>query len=93
VTSTTSPAPPDYAPVARSSLGPAVKENGYYVGHNIQRAVDEIAAANGVSNKVTPLVHPHHHSDHAGAAGLFGDRAGRLRDVSRRLGDLSRNVN
>ena len=79
---------PDYAPVPRSALGPALNEQGYYVGrvernlywvtdgtyqsaflttsdgvvlldapptigHNIQRAVDEIAAANGVSNKVT----------------------------------------
>ena len=77
---------PDYAPVPRSALGPAVNEQGYYVGrvernlywvtdgtyqsaflttsdgvvlldapptigNNIQRAVDEIAAANGVRNK------------------------------------------
>ena len=31
------------------------------IGHNIQRAVDEIASANGVSNKVTRLVYSHHH--------------------------------
>jgi hypothetical protein len=31
------------------------------IGHNIQRAVDEIAKANGVSNKVTHLVNSHHH--------------------------------
>ena len=74
---------PDYAPIPRSALGPALNEQGYYVGrvernlywvtdgtyqstsdgvvlldappsigHNIQRAVDEIASANGVSNKV-----------------------------------------
>src|SRR5207244_9428214 len=30
------------------------------IGRNLQRAVDEIAAANGVSNKVTHLVYPHH---------------------------------
>jgi glyoxylase-like metal-dependent hydrolase (beta-lactamase superfamily II) len=119
--STTSQAPPDYAPVPRSSLGPAVNENGYYVGrvernlywitdgdynsaflttrdgvvlfdapptigHNIQRAVDEIAAANGVSNKVTHLVHTHHHSDHAGAAGLFGENIIRIgHEETRRL--------
>jgi len=35
-------------------------------GNNIQRAVDEIAKANGVSNKVTHLVYSHHHADHAG---------------------------
>jgi glyoxylase-like metal-dependent hydrolase (beta-lactamase superfamily II) len=29
--------------------------------------VDEIAAANGVTNRVTHLVYSHHHADHAGA--------------------------
>ena len=80
--SPTSGAPilPDYAPVPRASLGPAVNDQGYYVGrvernlylvtdgdyhsaflttrdgvvlfdappsigHNLQRAVDEVAAA------------------------------------------------
>ncbi len=97
---------PDYAPVPRSALGPALNEQGYYVGrvernlywvtdgtyqsaflttkdgvvlfdapptigNNIQRAVDEIAKANGVSNKVTHLVYSHHHADHAGASSLF----------------------
>src|ERR1700688_4980959 len=96
----------EYAPIPESSLGPAVNEQGYYVGrvernlywvtdgvyqcgflttpdgvilfdapatigHNIQRAIDEIAAANGVSNKVTYLIHSHHHADHAGASSLF----------------------
>ncbi len=41
------------------------------IGHNIQRAVDEIAAAHGVSNKVTHLIYSHHHADHAGASSLF----------------------
>src|SRR3954454_1848967 len=41
------------------------------IGHNLRRAVDEIAAANGVSNTVTHLVYSHHHADHAGAASLF----------------------
>src|ERR1700759_259638 len=98
---------PDYAPIPRAAFGPALNEQGYYVGrvernlywvtdgtyqcaflttpdgvvvldapptigHNIQRAVDEIAAANGVSNKVTFLIYSHHHADHAGAASLFG---------------------
>jgi glyoxylase-like metal-dependent hydrolase (beta-lactamase superfamily II) len=97
---------PDYAPVPRSALGPALNDQGYYVGcvernlywvtdgtyqsaflttpdgvvlldapptigHNLQRAVDEIAAANGVSNKVTYLIYSHHHADHAGASSLF----------------------
>jgi glyoxylase-like metal-dependent hydrolase (beta-lactamase superfamily II) len=47
------------------------------IGHNLQRAVDEIAAANGVSNEVTHLIYSHHHADHAGASSLFG------RDVAR----------
>jgi glyoxylase-like metal-dependent hydrolase (beta-lactamase superfamily II) len=41
------------------------------IGHNIQRAVDEIAAANGVSNRVSYLIYSHHHADHAGASSLF----------------------
>src|ERR1700741_723236 len=42
------------------------------IGHNLQRAIDEIARANGVSNTVKFLVHTHHHADHAGASSLFG---------------------
>jgi glyoxylase-like metal-dependent hydrolase (beta-lactamase superfamily II) len=42
------------------------------IGHNIQRAVDEIAAATGASNTVTHLIYSHHHADHAGASSLFG---------------------
>jgi glyoxylase-like metal-dependent hydrolase (beta-lactamase superfamily II) len=97
---------PEYAPIPRSALGPALNEQGYYVGrvernlfwvtdggynsaflatrdgvvlfdappsigHNLRRAVDEIAAAEGVSNTVTHLVYSHHHADHGGAASLF----------------------
>jgi glyoxylase-like metal-dependent hydrolase (beta-lactamase superfamily II) len=92
--------------VPQSAFGPALNEQGYYVGrvernlywitdgtyqcaflttsdgvvvldapptigNNIQRAVDEIAAANGVSNKVEYLIYSHHHSDHVGAASCF----------------------
>ena len=42
------------------------------IGHNLRRAVDEIAAAEGVTNKVTHLVYSHHHADHVGASSLFG---------------------
>ena len=98
---------PGCARIPRSARGPALNEQGYYVGrvegnlywvtdgtyqsaflttsdgvvlfdappsigHNIQRAVDEIAAANGVSNEVTHLIYSHHHADHAGASSLFG---------------------
>ena len=124
---TTDPTPgpadalPDYAPVPRSSLGPALNEQGYHVGrvernlywvtdgvyqaaflttpdgvvlfdappsigHNLQRAIDEIAQANGVRNKVTHLVHTHHHADHGGASSLFGKDVVRIgHEETRRL--------
>jgi glyoxylase-like metal-dependent hydrolase (beta-lactamase superfamily II) len=104
---------PDYAPVPESALGPALNEQGYYVGrlernlywitdgtyqsaflttsdgvvvldapptigNNIQRAIDEIASANGVSNKVNYLVYSHHHADHVGAASLFDKNVTRI---------------
>jgi glyoxylase-like metal-dependent hydrolase (beta-lactamase superfamily II) len=97
----------DCAPIPGSAFGPALNEQGYYVGrvegslywvtdgtyqcaflttsdgvilfdappsigHNIQRAVDDVARANGVSNEVTHLIYSHHHADHAGASSLFG---------------------
>jgi len=112
---------PDYAPVPRSALGPALNSQGYYVGrvernlywvtdgvyqsaflttrdgvvlldapptigHNLQRAVDEIAAANGVTNKVTHLIYSHHHADHAGASSLFDKSVVRIgHEETRRL--------
>jgi glyoxylase-like metal-dependent hydrolase (beta-lactamase superfamily II) len=104
---------PDCAPIPGSAHGPALNEQGYYVGrvegnlywvtdgtyqsaflttsdgvvlfdappsigHNIQRAVDEIAAAHGVSNEVTHLIYSHHHADHAGASSLFGRNVTRI---------------
>jgi glyoxylase-like metal-dependent hydrolase (beta-lactamase superfamily II) len=104
---------PDYAPIPRTALGPALNEQGYYVdrvernlywvtdgvyqaaflttpdgvvlfdapptiGNNIQRAIDEIAAANGVSNRVAYLIYSHHHSDHVGASSLFDKNATRI---------------
>src|SRR6202008_2989763 len=42
------------------------------------RAVDQIAAENGVSNKVTHLVYSHHHADHAGASSLFNRNVTRI---------------
>ncbi|MBG0850412.1 MBL fold metallo-hydrolase [Streptomyces spinoverrucosus] len=104
---------PDYAPIPQAALGPAVNEQGYYVGrvrknlyyvtdsayqaaflttrdgvvlfdapptigHNLQRAIDQVTAANGVSNKVTHIVHSHHHADHLGASSLFGKDVTRL---------------
>src|SRR6476646_1794715 len=112
---------PDYAPVPRSALGPAVNDQGYYVGrvernlywitdgtyqsaflttsdgvvvldapptigNNIQRAVDEIASENGVSNQVTYLLYSHHHADHVGASSLFDKNATRIgHEETRRL--------
>jgi glyoxylase-like metal-dependent hydrolase (beta-lactamase superfamily II) len=42
------------------------------IGHNLQRAIDQIASAEGVSNTVTHIVYSHHHADHLGASSLFG---------------------
>jgi glyoxylase-like metal-dependent hydrolase (beta-lactamase superfamily II) len=40
--------------------------------------VDEIAAANGVSNRVTHLIYSHHHADHVGASSLFDGTVARI---------------
>jgi glyoxylase-like metal-dependent hydrolase (beta-lactamase superfamily II) len=112
---------PDYAPVPSTSFGPALNDQGYYVGrvernlfwvtdgtyqsaflttdagvvlfdapptigHNLRRAVDEVAAAEGVTDRVTHLVYSHHHADHAGAADLFGEDVVRIgHEETRRL--------
>jgi glyoxylase-like metal-dependent hydrolase (beta-lactamase superfamily II) len=55
------------------------------IGHNLRRAVDEIAAAEGVSNKVTHFVYSHHHDDHGGAAFLFDDAVRIGHEETRRL--------
>jgi glyoxylase-like metal-dependent hydrolase (beta-lactamase superfamily II) len=56
------------------------------IGGNLRRAVDEIAAAEGVSNRVTHLVYSHHHADHASAASLFGGDVVRIgHEETRRL--------
>jgi len=112
---------PDYAPIPRSALGPALNEQGYYVGrvernlyyvtdgvyqsaflttpdgvvlfdappsigHNLRRAVAEVASAEGVTNTVTHLVYSHHHYDHAGASSIFGGDVTRIgHEENRRL--------
>jgi glyoxylase-like metal-dependent hydrolase (beta-lactamase superfamily II) len=55
------------------------------IGGNLQRAVDEVAAAEGVSNTVTHLVYSHHHDDHSGAAFLFGNVVRIGHEETRRL--------
>jgi glyoxylase-like metal-dependent hydrolase (beta-lactamase superfamily II) len=56
------------------------------IGHNIQRAVDEVTAANGLTNRVTHMVYSHHHADHQGAASLFGGNIVRIgHEETRRL--------
>ena len=117
----TTPDLPDYAPIPQSALGPAVNEQGYYVGrvernlywvtdsvyncaflvtrdgvvlfdappsigHNLRRAIDEIASAEGLPNTVTHLVYSHHHEDHTGAASIFGGDVVRIgHEETRRL--------
>jgi glyoxylase-like metal-dependent hydrolase (beta-lactamase superfamily II) len=65
------------------------------IGHNLQRAVNEIAEVNGVSNKVTHIVYSHHHADHVGASSLFGNNVVRIgheetRTLLRRDNDAAR---
>ena len=55
------------------------------IGHNLQRAIDEIATAEGVSNTVTHLVYSHHHADHASAASLFDNVVRVGHEETRRL--------
>jgi glyoxylase-like metal-dependent hydrolase (beta-lactamase superfamily II) len=54
------------------------------IGQNLQRAIDEIASANGVSNKVTHIVYSHHHADHLGASSLFGREVVRVGHIETR---------
>jgi glyoxylase-like metal-dependent hydrolase (beta-lactamase superfamily II) len=51
------------------------------IGHNLQRAIDQIASANGVSSKVTHIVYSHHHADHLGGSSLFGRDVVRIGQV------------
>ena len=56
------------------------------IGGNLRRAVDEIAAANGVTNTVTHLVYSHHHADHGAASSLFDGDVVRIgHEETRRL--------
>jgi len=48
------------------------------LGHNLQRAVDQVAAAEGVSGAVTHIVYTHHHSGHAGGSSIFGSDVVRI---------------
>ncbi|WP_236654285.1 MBL fold metallo-hydrolase [Streptacidiphilus anmyonensis] len=42
------------------------------LGHNLQRAIDDVTRPAGLPNRVTHLIHSHSHADHIGASGLFG---------------------
>jgi glyoxylase-like metal-dependent hydrolase (beta-lactamase superfamily II) len=42
------------------------------IGHNLLRAISEVAQASGMPSKVTHLVYSHSHADHIGASSLFG---------------------
>src|SRR5580692_5915609 len=41
------------------------------IGHNLLRAIEAIASANGMPSMVTHLVYSHSHADHIGASSLF----------------------
>ncbi len=85
------------SPAAGASTAADLPDYAPSIGGNLRRAVDEIAAANGVSNTVTHLVYSHHHADHGGASSLFdGDvvRVGHeeTRQLLLRDGDPARPV-
>src|SRR5258708_6025730 len=106
ITEAAAPTLPDYAPIPRSALGPALNDRGYFVGRvernlywvtdgtyqaaflttregvvlfdapasigsNLQRAIDQIASANGDSNKMTTILRSHHHTAHPRASSLL----------------------
>jgi glyoxylase-like metal-dependent hydrolase (beta-lactamase superfamily II) len=48
------------------------------IGHNLQRAIKDVTAANGRPSQVTHLVYSHSHADHAGASGIFGNNVVRI---------------
>jgi glyoxylase-like metal-dependent hydrolase (beta-lactamase superfamily II) len=54
------------------------------IGNNLQRAINQMAAINGTTNKVTHLVYSHHHADHAGASALFGKNVIRIGSTAAR---------
>src|SRR3984957_17250816 len=51
------------------------------IGHNLQRAIDKVASANGVSNKVPHIACSPHHADHLGASSLFGKDVVRIGQI------------
>jgi glyoxylase-like metal-dependent hydrolase (beta-lactamase superfamily II) len=62
---------PDYAPIPQSAFGPALNEQGYYVGRVERNLYWVTDGVNGVTNQVTHFVYSHHHADHGSAASLF----------------------
>jgi glyoxylase-like metal-dependent hydrolase (beta-lactamase superfamily II) len=54
------------------------------IGHDLQRAIDQVTAASGMPNKVTHMVYSHHHADHLGASSLFGTDVVRIGHVETR---------
>ncbi|TDD44990.1 MBL fold metallo-hydrolase [Nonomuraea terrae] len=64
------------------------------IGHNLLRAIDDVAKANGMPNKVTHLVYSHSHADHIGASAILGKDVVRIGHTeTRRLLRLDRDPN
>jgi glyoxylase-like metal-dependent hydrolase (beta-lactamase superfamily II) len=71
------------------------------IGHNLPRAIEEVARARRHPTRVTHLVYSHFHADHIGAASIFGDGVTRIahretkrllktaRDANRPLPDVT----
>ena len=56
------------------------------IGHNLLRAIKEVATKTGTPSTVTHLVYSHFHADHIGASSIFGDDVLRVgHEQTRRL--------
>jgi glyoxylase-like metal-dependent hydrolase (beta-lactamase superfamily II) len=64
------------------------------IGHNILRAIEEVARARRHPARVTHLVYSHFHADHIGAAAIFGDGVTRIaHHETKRLLKAARDAN
>jgi glyoxylase-like metal-dependent hydrolase (beta-lactamase superfamily II) len=64
------------------------------IGHNLLRAIEEVARARRHPTRVTHLVYSHFHADHIGAASIFGDGVTRIAHrETKRLLETARDAN
>jgi glyoxylase-like metal-dependent hydrolase (beta-lactamase superfamily II) len=54
------------------------------LGHNLQRAIQDVTGPLGLPSRVTHLVYSHSHADHIGAAGMWGKNVERIGHIENR---------